>query len=215
MISFAFGLLVAAQGGSAPALDMTPTPWPDPERERDGAIFKADPEARATMARFAACVTEKSPEKVVETLNRDFRTTEYRIGLRNLARNNEGCARNAGLRDRLRMNNLAFAAALAEVMLERHAAPLNARLAKAAAGKEAPTYAPSDKVAMCVARSTPDDVAALFASEPGSADEEKAAGKLMPVVKLCGQGAQIEASVTGLRSIIATASFRLLAAQES
>ncbi|MGX5711307.1 hypothetical protein ACWKWJ_01260 [Sphingopyxis terrae subsp. ummariensis] len=217
MIGFAFALLAAAQGApSSVPLDNTPTPWPDPEREKDGAVFKAaDPVARQTMARYAACVADASPEKVAEVLKRDFRTSEYGNGLRNLSRANEGCARRVGLRSTLRMQGLPFAAALAEVMIERDAPPLNARLAKAASGKEAPTYAPSDKVAMCVARSAPDEVAALFATEPGSTDENTAADKLMPVVRLCGQGAQVEASVTGLRSIIATATFRLLAAQES
>ncbi|WP_432770641.1 MAG: hypothetical protein HEQ22_07880 [Sphingopyxis sp.] len=213
MLSF---LLAAAQAPEQPVrMDTTPAPWPDPEREKDGAIYKAGPEARQTMARYAACIADGSPDKVADVLTRDFRTTEYRNGLRNLSRANEGCARRTGLRDTLRMNNLPFAAALAEVMIERDTAPLNARLAKAASGKEAPTFAPSDKVAMCVARSTPDDVAALFASEPGSDGEEQAAAKLLPVADMCGQGVKVEASVTGLRSILATASFRLLAAQES
>jgi hypothetical protein len=217
MITLAFALLAAAQGGSsAPAIDMTPTPWPDPERERDGAITKAAPEARQTLARYAVCVAEKSPDKVAELLTQDFRQTSYGNGLRNLVRANEGCARQVGTRsERLRGQNLPFAAALAEAMMAREAAPLKTRLAKAATGKEAATFAPSDKVAMCVARSTPDEVAALFATEVGSDGEEQAATKLLPVVKLCAQDLKLETSVAGLRSIVATASFRLLKAQES
>jgi hypothetical protein len=215
VISLAFALIVAAQGASAP-VDNTPTPWPDPEREKDGAVHKAAPEARQTLARYAACVASKSPEKVASLLMQDFRETSYGNGLRNLVRANESCARQVGTRgERLRGQNLPFAAALAEAMMARDAAPLNLRLAKAASGKEAATFAPSDKVAMCVARSTPDEVAALFATEAGSDSEKQAADKLLPVVNLCGQGAKVETSVAGLRSIIATASFRLLAAQES
>jgi len=216
MIALAFALLAAAQASEpAPRMDNTPTPWPNPEREQNGAISKADPEARQTLARYAACVAEKSPDKVSDLLTQDFRQTSYGNGLRNLVRANESCARQVGSRgERLRGQNLPFAAALAEAMMARDAAPLKGRLAKAASGKEAATFAASDKVAMCVARSTPDEVAALFATEVGSDSEKQAADKLLPVVNLCGQGAKVETSVAGLRSIIATASFRLLAAQE-
>lgn len=217
MITLAFALLAAAQTPEpAPRMDNTPTPWPDPEREQDGAISKADPDARQALARFAVCVAAKSPDKVTDLLTQDFLETSYGNGLRNLVRANDLCARQVGTRgERLRGQNLPFAAALAEAMMAREAAPLNARLAKAATGKEALTYAPSDKVAMCVARSTPDEVAALFATEVGSDGEEQAATKLLPVVKLCAQDLKLETSVAGLRSIVATASFRLLKAQES
>lgn len=216
MIGFALALMLSAQSAEAPVrMDNTPTPWPDPEREQDGVISKADPEARLTMARFATCVAGSSPEKVADVLTRDFRTTEYRNGLKNVVRANEGCATRVGLRGRLSGSNLPMAAALAEAMLARDTAPLNVRLAKAASGKEAPTFAPSDKIAMCIARSTPDDVAALFATEPGSGNETKAATKLQPAVQLCSREAKLETSVAGLRSIVATATFRLLAAQES
>lgn len=215
MIAYAFAMLVAAQAAS-PAMDNTPTPWPNPEREQNGVVVKADPQARQTMALFAACVAEASPEKVSEVLTRDFRTTEYRNGLRNLARANEGCSTRVGMRDEtLRASNLPFAASLAEAMMARQAAPLKIRIAKAASGKEAATFAPSDKVAMCVARSTPDEVAHLLSTAPGSDVETQAANQLAPVVKLCAQDLKMETTVAGLRSIIATATFRLLAAQES
>lgn len=175
----------------------------------------ADPAARMVMARFASCVAQASPDKVSEVLTRDFRTSEYRNGLKNLARANEGCAERVGLKGKLYGSNLSMAAALAEVMIERDAAPLNVRLAKAAIGKEAATFAPSDKVAMCVARSTPDDVATLFGTEAGSDSETQAAAALQPAVKACSADVAIEAAPFGLRAILATASFRLLAAQES
>lgn len=217
MIALAVALFAAAQsGGGAVPMDYTPTPWPDPERERDGAISKADPKARQTMALFADCVVDTSPAKVTDVLTRDFRTSEYRNGLRNLARANEGCGKRLGIRDEtLRSSNLPFAAALAEAMMARNAAPLKVRIAKAASGKETATFAPSDKVAMCVARSAPDDVAGLLATAPGSDAETTAANGLLPVARLCGPDLKLESSVAGLRSIIATATFRLLAAQES
>ena len=173
----------------------------------------ATPEARMALANFAACVVDRSGDKAADILSRDFRTTEYRNGLKNLARANEDCATRAGIENRMRMDNLPFAAALAEVMLERDPAPLKVRLAKAAA-TEVPTFSPSDQVAMCMARSAPDEAAALFAANVGTADEEKAAANLAPAFRICSKSAKMEASTTGLRSILATASFRLLAAQK-
>lgn len=217
MIGFAFALLAAVQSGTTgPVMDNTPTPWPDPEREKDGAIYKADPNARQTMARYAACVAKKSPEKISDILVRDFRSPSYGNGLRNLIRSNEACARTVGTRgERLRGGNLPFAAALAEALMRDNPTPLNVRMAKAASGKEAEAFSAADKIAFCVARSTPDDVTALFATQPGSESEDQAVGKLKPAIDLCGRGTRVETSVTGLRSILATASFRLLAAQES
>lgn len=210
----------AAQDRTAgqPPLDTTPAPWPDQERElrASGALDSVNSrEARQTMAAFAACVAAVSPDKVADVLNRDFRTTTYRNGLRNLSSANESCARKVGLRGSLRMANLPFAAALAEVMLKRDPAPLNARLARAAAGPEVATFAPSDAMAMCVARSVPDDVASLLRSEPGSPDETAALGKVEKVATLCARGTKLEISPLGLRSIIATASYRLVASQQS
>lgn len=174
----------------------------------------ADPVARQTLARYAACVAAKSPEKVTDILTQDFRATSYGNGLRNLVRANEECAKQVGTRgERLRGSNLPFAAALAEALMRGNGAPLNVRLAKAASGKEASTFSASDKVAMCVARSSPDDVANLFATDPGSDAEADSAAKLEPVIGLCSQDVRLDTGVAGLRAIVATASFRLLAAQ--
>jgi hypothetical protein len=211
-----YSLLFAMQAAPQAPLDTTPAPWPDQERElRTAGAFQADssPEARLMTARVAECVIESSPKKVADVLTRDFRTSTYRSALRNLTRANDGCGRKAGLRGRLYLEGLPFAAALAEAMLEKDPAPLNARLAKAAAGPAAPTYSPTDSVAMCVARSVPDDVAALFASVPGSAGEMAVMGKVETAAKICARGIKMEISPFGLRSIVATASYRLVAKQ--
>lgn len=204
---------------AAPPPESRPAPWPDPEREMPGGTRidrTTTPEARQTMMRFADCVLAKSPEKVRDLLVRDFRTTEYRNGLRNLARNNEGCAQQVGLRGSMRADNLPFAAALAETSLRRETGqPLNVRLARAATSSKATPFSPSDQVAMCVARSTPDDVAALFATEVGSDEETKMTASVQKTSELCARGAKVEMSATGLRSVIATASYRLIAGQES
>ena len=216
MIGYAF--LFAMQATAAqPTLDTKPAPWPDQERElRNAGAFQADstPEARLMTARLAECVIETSPEKVRDVLVRDFRTSEYRNGLRNLMRANDGCGRKVQLRRTIRMEGLPFAAALAEAMLERDTSPLNARLAKAASANAA-AYSPTDEVAMCVARSVPDDVAALFASVPGSAGEMSEMANVEQAAKICARGRPMEISPFGLRSIVATASYRLIASQKS
>ena len=106
-----------------------------------------------------------------------------------------------------------FAAALAEALLRSNPAPLNVRLLRAA-GKPAPTYAPSDRVTeMCIARSEPDNVAALLGSPIASAAETASAGALAVAKARCSPpGVAIDAGAYALRSILATASYRLLAA---
>ena len=85
----------------------------------------------------------------------------------------------------------------------------------AATGEALETYAPTDAIAMCVARSIPDEVAALLSSEPGSEGEFVAIKAVQLVAGMCSRGEKLEISTTGLRSIVATATYRLLAAQES
>lgn len=171
------------------------------------------PTERAAIADFGRCVVKESPAKAHSTLTADFRTAEYRDGLRVLAKVNEGCFRKRG---KMRAGGLPFAAAMAEAMIAKGQAPLNVRLARAGIGKTAPTYAPSDAVAMCVARSVPDQVAALFATPIASEAETKTAGDLLTAVRLCTpKGVSVDIAPYGLRAILATASYRLLAAQES
>ena len=213
-----YALLFAMQAAAQPPLETTPSPWPDDERElRNAGAFDQvnTPEARQMMARYAACLVGGSSEKVADLLTRDFKSGEDRSGVRSLQRANETCSRKIGLRGSLRMADLPISAALAEELLRRDPTPLNVRLAKAAAGEPAPTYSPSDQVAMCVARSVPDDVAALFASEPGSPAETAELGKIEKVAAMCGRGMKLEISPIGLRSIVATASYRLIASQQS
>lgn len=214
MIAYALLLAMQAAQPATPPVDPRPAPWPEPERDlRNAGAFQNpnSPEARLMVAKLANCVLERSEDKVVRLLTSDFRTTAYNNGLRNVMNANYGCARKAGLVGRLRMDNLPFAAALAETMLLRDPTPLNVRLAKAAQGPQTPTFSRSDEVATCVARSAPDDVAALLTSEPGFPSETQALAKVEPVARLCSGGQKLELSPSGLRAIIATASYRLLA----
>ena len=171
------------------------------------------PTERAAIADFGRCVASESPAKVHSVLVSDFRSKEYRDGMKVLAKVNETCFKERG---RMRAGGLPFAAAMAEAMIMKGAGPLNVRLAKAGVGKTAPTFAPSDAVAMCVARSVPDQTAALLTTPIASEAETRAANDLSTAVRLCSpKGVTVDIAPYGLRSILATASYRLLAAQEA
>lgn len=177
------------------------------------------PEARAALASFAGCIAKASPAKVHDVLTRDFRTKEYRRQLTVLTKINYDCLRDwegaqRYRRIKLRAGGLPFAAALAEAMMRRSEVSLNTRLLRAAK-TEMPTYAPSDRIAMCVARSDTDNVATLLGTPLASDAETRAAQALTPALRACAQGTSIVLEPYGLRAILATASYRLLAAQEN
>ena len=169
----------------------------------------ATPEARAAVTDFARCIARSRPDKARAVLTMNFTSKEYGAAMLALADDNRDCFRTRG---RMKAGSLPFAAALAEALLARDPAPLNVRLLKAAA-TDAPTFSPTDRVAMCVARSDPDGTAAILRSRMASAKERKAAAGLAEVVHRCSPSdLTVELTPYALRSIVATASFRLLAA---
>ncbi|WP_160755115.1 hypothetical protein [Allopontixanthobacter sediminis] len=179
---------------------------------RDEAVT---PEARTELAEYAACVARERPDEAARLLKQDFRSSGYRNGMANLSKFTEGCARDARF-SKMRMGTLPFAGALAESLLEASPDPLLARLAMAALKPDVITYSRTDAMAMCMIRGAPDLVARMFASEINSAEETAATKVLTPIASLClKEEAGFEASPLGMRSMLATASYRLLAAQES
>ena len=170
-------------------------------------------EARGKLLEFGRCAAQRSPEMAARTLSMNFTTSAYRTGISQLSRNNEGCLQGAR---RMRGGGLLFAGALAEGLLDRGEAPLNVRLARAAAGAAPPAYSPSDRVAICVVRSVPDQVAALLDTTPASEGEEAAIQQLLPAFHLCAQnGPRISSNEAGLRAMLATAAFRSVGATGS
>ena len=168
------------------------------------------PEARLAVDRAAACLVGNSPEVAAEMLAMDFRSTAYRRKMDFLFDANRGCVKARWIK----VNRLLVAGAVAEHLVERGETPLNARLVRVAPTSVATPRTPSDAAAFCVARSDPDGVAHLFATAPGSGEETAAAEALAPALGLCAQGRPLSVSPAGLRSMVATASFRLLAAAE-
>ena len=102
-----------------------------------------------------------------------------------------------------------------ERLIEQDAEPLLTRLSMAVIGPEAETFSYTDEVAMCAVRGAPDIVARLFATEIETPDEQASFAALAPVVAYCTKDrTPVEASPLAMRSMLATASFRLLAAQK-
>ncbi|MGK6355112.1 hypothetical protein ACMGDH_07775 [Sphingomonas sp. DT-207] len=176
-------------------------------------------EARETLERYAACVVDGSADKVSETLTKDFRSSEYRNAMDAIRSANAHCSRvlrKTGSRGAtMRSSSLLVAGAMAELLLEREGSPLKTRLAKAAGGVQTTAFSPSDAMAICVVRSVPDDVSALFVTTLGSEEEAAAVGRLDPAVKACSAGRQYEVNPEGMRAMLATAAFRSVAAQSA
>lgn len=215
MTALILALALALQGQSQPSPERPLqaensgwreiTPAHDTYEEEFGAT---DAQARIAIQGFGGCVARRSSGTASEILTRDFTTREYQQGLRVLSRNNEDCFRRRG---RMRSHNLLFAGAIAEHLVEQGQEPLNVRLARAASLPPPGAFSQTDRVALCVVRSLPDDVARLFATEIASESEQAAASSLNPAVSQCnGEARPLSISTAGLRAILATAAFRTL-----
>ncbi|MCJ7422154.1 hypothetical protein [Sphingomicrobium astaxanthinifaciens] len=190
---------------------------PSAAQRRGAELSVAD--QRAAAAAWSQCIADEFEPEAARLLVMDFTSTSYKVGMRQLAKTrvSQGCFDSID-RDyrRLRLSGLPFAGGLAERLLEKEDAPLLERLAMAAIGAEAPTFSITDKMAMCTVRGAPNLVADLFATEIESAAEQAAYEALLPVTQICWTGdAALSISPFGLRSMLATASYRLLAAQDN
>lgn len=173
---------------------------------------------RAAVEAWTTCIADEQEETARRLLAMDFRTDEYRDGLNELAKTrvSEKCfsAMPRAYR-RIELGGLPFAGGLAERLIEQGETPLLTRLNYAAAGTEATTYGRSDAMAMCMVRGAPHLVAVLFDTKINAPEELQAIAALMPIADAClPQGQGLEGSPLGLRSILATAAFRLLAAHD-
>lgn len=212
MSTMLFALALALQSQSAtPPPRTLPSGIPPREMTPSNEIFyeredRTSPNARIVADRFGACVADRSPELSARTLRLAFNSTAYHNNMRNVTRANEGCMERRG---RMRSASLLVAGAMAERLLEREPTPINVQLARGAEQPAPRAVTPSDAIALCMVRSTPDDVARLFASEVASDGEAQAAEALMPVANLCNEsGRTVQLSNGGLRAMLATAAFR-------
>ena len=170
---------------------------------------------RAAVEAWTACIADERGEEVREMLSLDFRSSDYRtlMGKLSKARVSSECF-NAMPRAyrKIELGGLPFAGGLAERIIEQDDEPLLQRLSMAALAGEVPTYSRTDAIAQCMARGAPHLVAILFDTEINSGEEIQALAELQPVSAACTRGAALEASPLGMRSMLATASYRLLVA---
>lgn len=214
-----YALLFAMQAQSEPpAIDPKPAPWPEPEREMRLAGKFGDAnssEARRELEQWAACVARKNPGEASRVLTMDFTSGAYGRALRMLSESDRECIR---FRGTIRSAGLLFAGELAETLLERDDDPLVRRLTLAAGSPATQSFSFTDKVAICVVRSVPSDVASLFATQRGSAEETRALEALATPMAMCAQAAgtkkQLAINPAGLRAMLATASYRSVASAE-
>ncbi|QZD95352.1 hypothetical protein [Qipengyuania gelatinilytica] len=170
---------------------------------------------RAAVEAWTACIANERTDEVREVLALDFRSDEYRNKMKALAkaRVSSECF-NAMPRSyrKIELGGLPFAGGLAEQVIEMDDEPLLQRLSMAALAGDVPTYSRTDAIAQCMARGAPHLVAILFDTEINSGEEIEALAELQPVSAACTRGAALEASPFGMRSMLATASYRLLVA---
>ncbi|MBX7526888.1 hypothetical protein [Qipengyuania vesicularis] len=167
-------------------------------------------EAQHRLGAVAACIVNVSHGKADRLLTSDFRTSSYRKGLERLANDNRGCWRENKLRASY---GLPFAGALAEAMLERGEGNLIVRMAQARE-TERLTFSATDAMAHCVVKARPGVTASLFGTEIGSDAESQAVVALSGAIADCASANGIDGPVRNIRYLLATASYRLVAAHE-
>ena len=191
-----------------PARDDASTEKMLKDAERDRGFAMSDRVSRTALESWAGCVARKNPAESRRVLTMDFTTPTYGRALRMLSEEDKACI---GFRGTLRSAGLLFAGELAETLLEQDTS-LAANLARAAAAPAVPSFSFTDKVAICVVRSVPGDVAALFATARDSAEESAALQALAVPMGLCARAAQatkpLSINPAGLRAMLATAAFR-------
>ena len=173
---------------------------------------------RGSVQAWTACLAAEKTDDARRILVQDFNSTSYKLGIKALAqtRVSKQCFEAMPQQYRsIRLGGLPLAGGLAEHLLKEDETPLLRRLSMAALGQPAKTYSPTDAIAMCMVRGAPHFVAGLFGTQIETAEERAALAELKPVADICAGGAgKFEASALGLRSMLATSSYRLLAAQK-
>lgn len=172
----------------------------------------SSPEARLTLYKAASCLAKASTGEAASLLKMDFRSPTYRTKMDRLFGNNRQCITARWIRS----NRLLVAGDLAESLLADSQEKVNVRLAKLPPDISIAPRTPTDAVAFCVARSDPNGVGKLFSTTVASTEEATAATALGIALNRCNQtGKAISTSPSGLRAMVATATYRLLEGQES
>jgi|GEM_PF-4707290 len=180
------------------------------DAERDRAAARGnDKVSRTALEEWAGCVARRNPGEAGRVLAMDFTSAIYDRAFRILTDEDKQCR---GFRGKLRTQRLLLAGELAEALVEQRDEPVAIALAKAANAPATPAFSFTDRVAICVVRSVPGDVAKLFATHRNSADESAVVQALATPLGLCARAAQAKRPLSinpaGLRAMLATAAFR-------
>lgn len=183
-----------------------------------GGVERSEMRQRKAIEAWTACIADEFRDDVDTLLTLDYRSEEYADLMEDMVdrRVSERCFNAMPRRyRRIELGGLPFTGGLAEQAMESaNEEPLLMRLSMAAIGENAPVYSYTDQVANCTVRGAPHLAANLFASEIASDEEVDALQQLAPVFEICTRGGSaIEASPLAIRSMLATASYRILAAQ--
>ena len=213
---FAWGSAAAAQSSNDAPIDNLPARddasvermLSDAERDRAETRVN-DTVSRNALAAWAGCLASRNTTEAGRVLSMDFTTSTYDRAFRMLTDEDKQCRE---FRGTLRTQRLLLAGELAEALIERSDAPVGNLLAKAAAAPATRAFSFTDRVALCVVRSVPGDVAKLFATERNSVEEGAAVQALATPMGLCARAAQAKRPLSinpaGLRAMLATAAFR-------
>jgi len=166
-----------------------------------------DPASVVQMQEFGRCVARHLPTRAAAVLRMDFTAAPFGEALRKLAHADLGCMPRG---KQARFAPVLFAGALAEELLSRNG-DLTVALTYDPAKAPVKAISESDMVASCVARTSPGEVAGLFATRAASDAESVAIRALVPAVQQCvSTGQQARFNRPGLRAILATASYRIV-----
>jgi hypothetical protein len=170
--------------------------------------------APATMRNFAKCVFDRSPRAAANLLAMEPGDRNFPDAMRRFAQGHEDCAPMS----RLTLSGIYFIGGVAEASvnyrirgdhLSRYVALDPARPAIRARDE-------TEMMTLCTVRRAPEELAALFATEPMSEAEAGAMRTLGPVIGGClTNGQTLRLDRAALRAMLALSAYRLMAWNEA
>lgn len=166
------------------------------------------PEAVRTLHAFARCVALESPARARAVLAADEGSAGFVNAIQRLADNNHHCLN----RGSLSANERFFAGRMAEALLltDLQGQDLARRVALDETRPPVRANGETALMGICIVRAAPAEVAALFATDPASAEEAAAMRAVTPHLGRCLRtGVEAHFNRPAIRSILALAAFRL------
>lgn len=155
---------------------------------------------------YAACIVNRTPQGAREALALDSASPEYHKKLQRLA---EGHKDQCVGGNNMRFNDVLLAGSLAERLLQLYDAPPRF-VPMIASSKPIVAHDAMEMMAICVTRTVPDKVWALFATDPTSEAEIAALNTMSPTIVGCiKSGQKIALNKPGLRAALAISAYRL------